>query len=181
MCAAPYSDSNAAVRCTPTPGRLAPVLRLQRRRPLYSDSKASRAADCFIRASSPRPAARGRRARVDASASGVQLGEEIRRGDAGYFKDPLTAYGITDAFRDAELLARAMVAGTAEAFAGYQALREELSRPLFDITDEIASLEWTEDRLQSLHRAFSSEMSREVRALASLEPFTSSWSEVGAA
>ena len=120
---APYSDSNAAVRCTPTPGRLAPVLRLQRRRPLYSDSKASRAADCFIRASSPRPAARGRRARVDASASGVQLGEEIRRGDAGYFKDPLTAYGITDAFRDAELLARAMVAGTAEAFAGYQALR----------------------------------------------------------
>ena len=30
-------------------------------------------------------------------------------GDAGYFKDPLSAHGITDALRDAELLARAAV------------------------------------------------------------------------
>ena len=27
-------------------------------------------------------------------------------GDAGYFKDPITAHGITDALRDAEILAR---------------------------------------------------------------------------
>ena len=33
-------------------------------------------------------------------------------GDAGYFKDPLTAHGITDAFIDAELLAQAAAAGT---------------------------------------------------------------------
>ena len=33
-------------------------------------------------------------------------------GDAGYFKDPLTAHGITDALRDAELLARALLAGS---------------------------------------------------------------------
>jgi hypothetical protein len=32
-------------------------------------------------------------------------------GDAGYFKDPLTAHGITDALRDAELLARAVIDG----------------------------------------------------------------------
>src|SRR4029079_8291231 len=31
-------------------------------------------------------------------------------GDAGYFKDPLSAHGITDALRDAELLARAVLA-----------------------------------------------------------------------
>src|SRR5207248_3196915 len=31
-------------------------------------------------------------------------------GDAGYWKDPLTAHGLTDALRDAELLARAVVA-----------------------------------------------------------------------
>ena len=31
-------------------------------------------------------------------------------GDAGYFKDPLGAHGLTDALRDAELLARAIVA-----------------------------------------------------------------------
>src|SRR5919202_7096005 len=30
-------------------------------------------------------------------------------GDAGYYKDPITAHGITDALRDAELLARAIL------------------------------------------------------------------------
>ena len=39
-------------------------------------------------------------------------------GDAGYFKDPITAHGITDALRDAELLARAVLAGTDAALAG---------------------------------------------------------------
>jgi flavin-dependent dehydrogenase len=91
-------------------------------------------------------------------------------GDAGYFKDPLTAHGITDALRDAELLARAIMKGSAEALADYQRTRDDLSRSLFELTDEIASFAWTDDSLQSLHRAFSSEMSREVRALAALEP-----------
>ena len=91
-------------------------------------------------------------------------------GDAGYFKDPLTAHGITDALRDAELLARAVVGGTDAAFADYEQTRHDLSRRLFEVTDEIASLDWTDERVQALHRAFSSEMSREVRALASLEP-----------
>ena len=48
--------------------------------------------------------------------------------------------------------------------------RDDLSRRLFEVTDEIASLDWTDDALQALHRAFSAEMSREVRALAELEP-----------
>jgi menaquinone-9 beta-reductase len=91
-------------------------------------------------------------------------------GDAGYFKDPVTAHGITDALRDAELLARAVVQGTTAAFAAYEALRHDLSRRLFEVTDEIASFAWTDDGLESLHREFSREMSREVRALANLEP-----------
>ena len=62
-----------------------------------------------------------------------------------------------------------MISGAPGAFAEYEAVRDDLSRTLFDITDEIASLAWTDDRLQWLHRAFSAEMSREVRALASLE------------
>src|SRR5690606_15208546 len=33
-------------------------------------------------------------------------------GDAGFFRDPLTAHGITDALRDAEGLANAIIAGT---------------------------------------------------------------------
>lgn len=95
-------------------------------------------------------------------------------GDAGYFKDPLTAHGITDALRDAELLARAILQGTAAALADYETTRHDLSRRLFEITDQIASFTWNDSEVQSLHRAFSSEMSREVRALAALEPLT--WS-----
>jgi flavin-dependent dehydrogenase len=92
-------------------------------------------------------------------------------GDAGYFKDPLTAHGITDALRDAELLARAVLDGTAQAFANYDRTRHDLSRRLFDVTDQIASFTWTDDELQALHREFSREMSREQRVLDTLEPF----------
>ena len=91
-------------------------------------------------------------------------------GDAGYFKDPATAHGITDAFRDAELLARAVTRGTASAFAEYDAARLDLSRTLFEVTDTIASFAPSDAELQQLHRAFSREMSREVRYLAALEP-----------
>jgi flavin-dependent dehydrogenase len=90
-------------------------------------------------------------------------------GDAGYFKDPLTAHGITDALRDAELLVRAVARGTTGALADYEATRLELSRRLFEVTDEVASFTWTDDQVQSLHREFSREMAREVRALAALE------------
>jgi flavin-dependent dehydrogenase len=93
-------------------------------------------------------------------------------GDAGYFKDPATAHGITDALRDAELLARAVLAGTTAAMEAFEATRLELSRRLFEITDEIASFESSDVQLQALHREFSREMSREVRALAALEPLS---------
>jgi flavin-dependent dehydrogenase len=91
-------------------------------------------------------------------------------GDAGYFKDPATAHGITDALRDAELLSRAVLAGTADAMNEFETTRLELSRRLFEITDEIASFP-AEAQLQTLHREFSAEMSREVRFLASLAPW----------
>jgi 2-polyprenyl-6-methoxyphenol hydroxylase-like FAD-dependent oxidoreductase len=89
-------------------------------------------------------------------------------GDAGYFKDPATAHGITDAFRDAQLLSDAIAQGTPAGFAGYEATRLDLSRTLFEVTDQIASLSWTDVEVQSLHRAFSAEMSREVRVLAAM-------------
>src|SRR4030095_8575303 len=97
-------------------------------------------------------------------------------GDAGYFKDPLTAHGITAALRDAELLARALTTGGAAALDDYEATRLNLSRELFDITDRIASCAWTDEEVQALHRAFSVEMSREVRALVALNPLVrASW------
>ena len=91
-------------------------------------------------------------------------------GDAGYFKDPLTAHGITDALRDAELLARAAIRGTTDAFAEHEIVRLDLSSRLFDITDEIASFAWADAEVQTLHRALSAEMAREVRMLVELEP-----------
>ena len=61
--------------------------------------------------------------------------------------------------------------GTSAAFADYETTRHDLSRRLFELTDDIASFVWTDTELQALHRAFSAEMSREVRALAALDPF----------
>jgi len=86
-------------------------------------------------------------------------------GDAGYFKDPITAHGITDALRDAELLARAVAEGSDEALAGYQATRDALATTLFEITDEIASYGWDIPTVQSLHLRLSDEMKREVREM----------------
>jgi menaquinone-9 beta-reductase len=90
-------------------------------------------------------------------------------GDAGYFKDPITAHGITDALRDAELLARALADGRPQALEGYQAMRDDLSRRFLEITDAIASFEWSLDEVGALHRASSEEMKREVATLDRLE------------
>jgi menaquinone-9 beta-reductase len=89
-------------------------------------------------------------------------------GDAGYFKDPLTAHGITDALRDAELLARAIATGTMSALATYQQERDELSLPFLRLTDAIASLDWGLEEIKQLHARLSDLMKAEVRHLASL-------------
>src|SRR5262249_32115722 len=90
-------------------------------------------------------------------------------GDAGYFKDPITAHGITDALRDAELVARAVAQGSEWALAEYQRTRDELSRDLFDLTDTIASLDWTLPDLQAMHKHLSKAMNHEVEALLGLD------------
>jgi flavin-dependent dehydrogenase len=89
-------------------------------------------------------------------------------GDAGYFRDPLTAHGITDALRDAEILARAVLAGTPKALAEYQATRDGLAAGLFDVSDRVASFAWTVEELKGLHRTLSAEMKREVEFLRGL-------------
>jgi len=83
-------------------------------------------------------------------------------GDAGYVKDPLTAHGITDALRDAELLARAAVDGSPAAFAGYEAQRDVLARPLLDVAERIAAYEWDLTDIEGLLRAESAAMRPEV-------------------
>ncbi|GGC50933.1 FAD-dependent oxidoreductase [Siccirubricoccus deserti] len=87
-------------------------------------------------------------------------------GDAGYFKDPLTAHGITDALRDAELLAEAAAAGTERAMAHYAAARDALSLPLFEATDAIAAFDWDLEALKAHHQALNRAMKLEVEFLA---------------
>ena len=95
-------------------------------------------------------------------------------GDAGYFKDPISAHGMTDALRDAELLADAVLSGwsgdvsEADALAGYQARRDALSVRLFHATDLIASYDWDNRQIQQLGREVSSAMSDEVELLQAL-------------
>jgi flavin-dependent dehydrogenase len=92
-------------------------------------------------------------------------------GDAGYFEDPLSTHGITDALRDAELLADAiteMHSGTATeatALAGYQTARDELADRLFGTVVTIASYSWTVAQLRRLLLEASSAMSEQVEAL----------------
>ena len=74
-------------------------------------------------------------------------------GDAGYHRDPITGHGITDAFRDAELLARSIdehLRGGAADLSVYEAVRDAALRETFDITcamtrypplDEFAALQ----------------------------------------
>lgn len=89
-------------------------------------------------------------------------------GDAGYFKDPITAHGISDALRDAELLARAVAAGSDAALAEYQSARDAISAELFEITDRIAGFAWGLEEVQGLHRRLSRTMNAEVAALVAL-------------
>jgi menaquinone-9 beta-reductase len=89
-------------------------------------------------------------------------------GDAGYFKDPLTAHGITDALRDAALLADAAASGTDAGLAVYAATRDALSLPLFKATEAIASFQWDLETLQRHHQSLNAAMKQEVDHLASL-------------
>ena len=97
-------------------------------------------------------------------------------GDAGWWKDPLSTYGITDAFRDAELLARAVVAGAASdhamriALCRYQAERDRLALPMHPIVDRLASHQWDLAQVQQLLRGLSSVMADDVEGIRAFDP-----------
>jgi 2-polyprenyl-6-methoxyphenol hydroxylase-like FAD-dependent oxidoreductase len=99
-------------------------------------------------------------------------------GDAGWWKDPLSTYGITDAFRDAELLARAVVAGSASDYATrialrrYQAERDRLALPMHPIVDRLASHLWDLAQVQRLLRELSSVMADDVEAIRAFDAAT---------
>ena len=66
-------------------------------------------------------------------------------GDAGYYRDAVTAHGISDAFRDAEMLAAALdrvLSGRtdeATALAAYPRRRDQALRDIFEITCQLSA------------------------------------------
>jgi 2-polyprenyl-6-methoxyphenol hydroxylase-like FAD-dependent oxidoreductase len=77
-------------------------------------------------------------------------------GDAGYQRDFITAQGISDAFRDAELCAAALDQSFSgqrsfdDAMAEYQRRRDEQSLPMYEMTCQLATLEPPPPEMQRL-------------------------------
>jgi flavin-dependent dehydrogenase len=77
-------------------------------------------------------------------------------GDAGYHKHPITAFGITDASRDAEAVATALDDTFSErrsfddGMADYQRARDEEALPIYGFTCDFAKLEPPPPEMQQL-------------------------------
>jgi hypothetical protein len=80
-------------------------------------------------------------------------------GDAGYLKDFGTAQGISDAFRDADLLATALHdtwTGTqteADAMASYETGRDQAAMPMYELTAQFAALDPQPPEMRALFAA----------------------------
>ena len=96
-------------------------------------------------------------------------------GDAGYHRDPVTGHGITDAFRDAELLATAVDAALRagdptselESLAAYHHRRDTALRETFDLTRALSAFPGPE-RFVELQIQLSDALEREAADLAAL-------------
>ena len=77
-------------------------------------------------------------------------------GDAGYHKNPITAMGINDAFRDAELVAGALDDAFSrrrsyeEGMSDYQQARDREALPVYEFTDDFARLQPPPPEMQQL-------------------------------
>jgi 2-polyprenyl-6-methoxyphenol hydroxylase-like FAD-dependent oxidoreductase len=100
-------------------------------------------------------------------------------GDAAEHRDPITGHGITDAFRDAELLARHLgpaLRGEAheqDALAAYGAERLRALQPIFDLTCKLAAFPPLAE-FNELQRELSLLLELEAEWLASMPPIPTS-------
>jgi 2-polyprenyl-6-methoxyphenol hydroxylase-like FAD-dependent oxidoreductase len=94
-------------------------------------------------------------------------------GDSGYHRDPITGHGITDAFRDAELLATALSqalcdpSGEDAALADYERTRAVALRETFDLTRALTAFP-PPHHFEALQIQLSKALDREALMLASL-------------
>ena len=94
-------------------------------------------------------------------------------GDASYFRDAVTGHGISDAFRDAEFLARALdgvLLGETDEVAAlgtYQAERDRNVADLFDLACRLASYPPLDEFIE-LQKRLSTAIENEAQMLAAL-------------
>jgi 2-polyprenyl-6-methoxyphenol hydroxylase-like FAD-dependent oxidoreductase len=80
-------------------------------------------------------------------------------GDAGYIRDPITAQGIRDAFRDAEACALALdqafsgASSYEDAMGNYQAARDSSVMSMYEFTCQFATLQSPSPQMRQLFRA----------------------------
>lgn len=95
-------------------------------------------------------------------------------GDAGYTKDPISAHGISDALRDAELCARAVDAALADpveervAMRRYQSRRDSLSMTMYEESRALASYRWDPSEASIRMRRISESVREECEAIVAL-------------
>lgn len=135
----------------------------------------------LVAGATPQLAARLRSALVTAPVRGaVNLPDQVRQptgpgwalvGDAGYHRDPITGHGISDAFRDAELLADAvhdhLAHGLPWSLAGraYDRSRETALREVLGLTQALARFPGV-DRFVALQKQLSDAIERQSLRLA---------------
>jgi flavin-dependent dehydrogenase len=135
----------------------------------------------LLERSAPQLAQRLRHARQTSPVRGMlRLPNQVRQavgpgwalvGDAGYHRDAVTGYGISDAFRDAELLAvaldQALVVGDEEttALARYQRQRDQAIREIFELTWRLAAYPPV-PRFIGLQQQLSAAIDKQAAALA---------------
>lgn len=97
-------------------------------------------------------------------------------GDAGFHKDPYLAQGISDAFRDAELLAEAIDIGLsgrrelAEALGNYERRRNEETMPIYEWNHQLASLDPPSPEMYQFLRGNQAETNRFFGIMAGIVP-----------
>lgn len=107
-------------------------------------------------------------------------------GDAGYSKDPISAHGMSDALRDAELTARAIDQAlrrpgeTEVAMAEYQRVRDALSLPIYRQSEALAKFGWDAEEASQRMRVISDTIRTECRALLELPEWSSAGHAVSA-
>lgn len=99
-------------------------------------------------------------------------------GDAGYTKDPVSAHGISDALRDAELCARALDQAIRnpgredEALHWYEGLRDSMSHRIYEQSWALARFNWTPEEASAGMRVISEAVRAECETLSSLPDWT---------